>query len=95
MLIKNIYHVPIKSFFILLATLLISQTGIAEQKVVFEKLDKPRLIVLTDIENEPEETVDLSAVGSIDPDGDRISFHWFQYREAGTLPAKSARVNII
>lgn len=82
-------------FFVLLSTLLVSQTSIAEQKVVFEKLDKPRMTVLNDIENEPEETVDLSAVSSTDPDGDRISFRWFQYQEAGTLPAKSARINII
>ena len=158
---------------------LVSQTSIAEQKFVLEKLDKPRLIVLTDIENEsddvmsivrlmtyanvldiesivattscwqrntiagwrvpeivdaygkvwdnllkhkpgysslrhikghikkgipafagntiqdiihitakPEETVRLSFTSSIDPDGDRISYRWFQYREAGTLPAK-------
>ncbi len=36
----------------------------------------------------PEETVRLSATSSTDPDGDRISYRWFQYREAGTLPAK-------
>lgn len=41
----------------MLATLLISQTGISEQKVVFEKLDNLRLIVLTDIENEPDDDI--------------------------------------
>ncbi|QRK11284.1 DUF1593 domain-containing protein [Archangium violaceum] len=29
-------------------------------------------------------TVSLSALGSSDPDGDTLSYQWFQYREAGT-----------
>jgi hypothetical protein len=28
--------------------------------------------------------VKLTAAGSSDPDGDRLSFHWFVYAEAGT-----------
>jgi hypothetical protein len=32
----------------------------------------------------PGERVRLSAAGSSDPDGDRLSFRWFVYREAGT-----------
>jgi hypothetical protein len=32
----------------------------------------------------PGEVVKLSAAGSSDPDGDRLSFHWFVYPEAGT-----------
>jgi hypothetical protein len=32
------------------------------------------------------ETFHLSAKGSSDPDGDSLSFLWFQYREAGTYP---------
>jgi hypothetical protein len=30
------------------------------------------------------EVVKLTAAGSLDPDGDRLSFHWFVYPEAGT-----------
>jgi hypothetical protein len=32
----------------------------------------------------PGEAVTLSAAGSADPDGDRLTFHWFVYPEAGT-----------
>ena len=31
--------------------------------------------------------VDLSALGTTDPDGDSLSYQWFQYREAGTCTA--------
>ncbi|WP_199698840.1 hypothetical protein [Aurantiacibacter zhengii] len=30
------------------------------------------------------ETVLLSALGTADPDGDSLSYHWFRYPEAGT-----------
>jgi hypothetical protein len=32
----------------------------------------------------PGENVKLTAAGSSDPDGDRLSFRWFVYPEAGT-----------
>jgi hypothetical protein len=32
----------------------------------------------------PGEVVKLTAAGSSDPDGDRLSYHWFVYPEAGT-----------
>lgn len=32
------------------------------------------------------ETVLLSALGTADPDGDSLSYHWFRYPEAGTCP---------
>jgi hypothetical protein len=42
----------------------------------------------------PGDAVKLTAAGSSDPDGDRLSFHWFVYSEAGTygrdLPLSSA-----
>jgi hypothetical protein len=43
------------------------------------KLDHPAYITA-----KPGQRVDLSAVGSTDPDGDALSFEWFCYEEAGT-----------
>jgi hypothetical protein len=43
----------------------------AGRQISFKNLDKPRVIVLTDITHEP--------------DADNVSCRWFQYREAGTL----------
>ena len=34
----------------------------------------------------PNEQILLDATGSTDPDGDAISYSWWQYREAGTYP---------
>jgi hypothetical protein len=42
------------------------------------------LAVPKDIEAAPSSTVKLSVAGSSDPDGDRLSFSWWQYREPGT-----------
>jgi hypothetical protein len=39
----------------------------------------------------PGERVDLSAIGSSDPDGDALSYNWFCYKEAGTFPVSNAR----
>jgi len=44
-----------KCLYSLLAILIFSQMSFAEQKVSFEKLEKPRVIVLTDITNEPDD----------------------------------------
>jgi hypothetical protein len=44
-----------KCLYALLAILIVSQISLAEQKVAFEKLEKPRVIVLTDITNEPDD----------------------------------------
>jgi hypothetical protein len=35
----------------------------------------------------PGQTIDLSAEGSKDPDGDRLTYHWWQYLEAGSMDA--------
>ncbi|HTO03751.1 MAG TPA: hypothetical protein VL069_08615, partial [Opitutus sp.] len=37
------------------------------------------------------ERVTLSAEGTMDPDGDALSYHWFYYSEAGSFTASSAR----
>ncbi|MFT3782705.1 MAG: DUF1593 domain-containing protein [Nibricoccus sp.] len=39
----------------------------------------------------PGQRVDLSGEGSIDPDGDALSYEWFYYNEAGTFPLSSGR----
>jgi len=39
-----------------------------------------------DIEAAPGATVKLNASASKDPDGDRLTFRWWQYREPGTYP---------
>jgi hypothetical protein len=43
------------------------------------KLDHPAYLTA-----KPGARVDLSAVGSTDPDGDALSYEWFVYEEAGT-----------
>jgi hypothetical protein len=40
----------------------------------------------------PSQTVNLSALGSMDPDGNNLSYTWWNYREAGTY---NNNVNII
>lgn len=39
-----------------------------------------------DLTARPGDSVGLSATGSRDPDGDRLSYRWWQYRDAGTYP---------
>jgi hypothetical protein len=52
---KDTKRVSAKCLFTLLTTLVVSQTSVAKQKLVLETLDKPRVIVLTDITNEPDD----------------------------------------
>jgi hypothetical protein len=39
-----------------------------------------------DIKAKPGSKVSLSAAGTSDPDGDSLTFSWWQYAEAGTYP---------
>lgn len=55
MAMKNTSQFFIKCLLILFLILKVSQTGAASQKVTLTKLDKPRVIVLTDITNEPDD----------------------------------------
>ena len=49
-------------------------------------IDGNKTLAIGYIEAKQEETITLSAAASTDPDGDDITYRWFQYREAGTLP---------
>jgi hypothetical protein len=37
--------------------------------------------------------VELSALGTKDPDGDKLNYHWWQYQEAGTYDGKIEIIN--
>ena len=53
----------------------------------FDEANHPPVVKLAnplDIEVRPGEEVSLTARGTTDPDGDALSYHWWQYREAGT-----------
>jgi hypothetical protein len=51
----------------------------------------PRLAHPAMLTAKPGDRVDLSAEGSYDPDGDKLSYHWFYYGEAGTFTTSLAR----
>ncbi|MGN6818187.1 MAG: nucleoside hydrolase-like domain-containing protein [Sphingomonas sp.] len=50
----------------------------------------PRLASSARVIARPGDRVDLSAIGSSDPDGDTVSYHWFVYEEAGTRSMSSS-----
>ncbi|MCF7708448.1 MAG: DUF1593 domain-containing protein [Verrucomicrobia bacterium] len=53
----------------------------------FEEANHPPVVVLghaTDLKAQPGATVKLSAKGTNDPDGDKLSYRWWQYEEADT-----------
>jgi hypothetical protein len=59
-----------------------------------EKANHPPLAAIAgekQLVAKPGERINLSAVGSSDPDGDALSYEWFCYSEAGTFPVSSAR----
>jgi len=49
---------------------------------------KAKIVGELDRNVRPEEIVHLSAEGSTDPDGDNLSYHWWQYYEAGDVRTK-------
>ncbi len=56
----------------------------------FENANHPPVTKLThanSITAKAGETVELNASASTDPDGDKLSYNWIHYREAGTYPA--------
>jgi hypothetical protein len=54
------------------------------------KLDHPAIITAR-----PGERIDLSALGSTDPDGDALSYEWFCYAEAGTRTLSNSRTGVM
>ena len=57
----------------------------------FDEANHPPVIKLThdiDIQVIPGETIDLNAKGTTDPDGDELSYFWWQYEEADTYKGK-------
>ncbi len=55
MVTKHAEHIRAQCMIAVVIALAVSQAGLAGQKVVFERLDKPRVVVLTDITNEPDD----------------------------------------
>ena len=55
MITKHIERISAKSLLVILVILIMSHKSVAEQEVTLEHLEKPRVIVLTDITNEPDD----------------------------------------
>ena len=56
----------------------------------FDEANHPPVIKLAhalDIGAKPGKTIELSARGTSDPDGDELSYTWWQYHEADTYRA--------
>lgn len=59
-----------------------------------EKVNHPPVVKLDNdnfLNAKPGVKINLSAKGTIDPDGDALSYQWFCYAEAGTFSVSSAR----
>ena len=59
----------------------------------YEEVNHPPVVKIENqqfIDAKKGDRIELSAVGSSDPDGDALSYEWFCYAEAGTFPVSSA-----
>ncbi len=64
----------------------------------FEEANHPPIVKLDnalDITSEPGTKIQLSAKGTSDPDGDELSYTWWQYKEADTYPGNVVIQNAI
>lgn len=55
----------------------------------YEEANHPPVVKLahpSDMKVRPGDEISLSAQGTVDPDGDELTFHWRHYREAGRNP---------
>lgn len=53
----------------------------------YDEVNHPPMVALShavNLEGKPGETINLSAAGASDPDGDKLSYLWWQYEEADT-----------
>lgn len=60
----------------------------------FEKTNHPPVVQIEQkqyLEAKKGDRIELSAIGSTDPDGDALSYNWFCYNEAGTFSVSNAR----
>lgn len=63
----------------------------------YDKANHPPVIKLenpTYIKAKQGDRIDLSAIGTTDPDGDLLSYEWFCYEEAGTRGMSNSRTGI-
>lgn len=63
----------------------------------YEKANHPPIVKLnhpTYIKAKQNDRIDLSAIGTSDPDGDPLSYEWFCYEEAGTRGMSNSRTGV-
>ncbi len=62
----------------------------------YEEANHPPVIKLKgalDLIAKPGETIELNALGTTDPDGDKLNYRWWQYEEADTYKGKIELLN--
>jgi hypothetical protein len=63
----------------------------------YDKANHPPVVKLenpTYIKAKQGDRIDLSSIGTTDPDGDMLSYQWFCYEEAGTRGMSNSRTGI-